>query len=96
MTNTSEKKYLIDDETPLSEIPYKTPVYFVMETEVTKSGEYIALIAEKGVPGFSRTDWYWGKDWEKACLIADDMNAGLGVSPKAAARIQMTTMRVLR
>lgn len=67
-------------------------VYFIMETERTEAGEFIPCIAVEGEKGFYRTDWAWGKNFDKAQEIADEKNLNLGIDPKEAILIQLSTM----
>lgn len=71
----------------------KRSVYFLMQTETDDEGNYIPCIAVEGERGFYRTDWTWGKDWEFANEICDEMNEKLGISKQEAMKIQLGTMR---
>jgi len=67
-------------------------VYFSLETERDENGNYIPCIAEENTKGYTRTNWQWGKDIAIAQECADSKNAGMGISPKDAMRIQLSTM----
>ncbi|MCK5607621.1 hypothetical protein KAR91_37400 [Candidatus Pacearchaeota archaeon] len=70
----------------------RTP-YFVNEAIANDNGEFIACIAKEGETGYHKTDWTWGKDFEQAQGIADDMNEKMGITRLEAAKIVTSTMR---
>lgn len=74
----------------------KRVALFVMETQVNSKGEYNALIAVEGEPGFYATDWFWGTDFKLAEECAGDCNARLGLSKKEAAEIVCSTMKEVK
>ena len=67
--------------------------YFIQDTVLDTDGGFIPCIAVRGEQGFHKTDWNWGTDREIAEQIAEEKNAAMGVSPKDAIMIVMSTMR---
>jgi|SRR5579859_31652 len=65
---------------------------FVMQTERADDGQYIACIARRDEPGFYRTDWRFGTDWDIAREIAREKNARMGLNEREAEVIQLSTM----
>ena len=51
------------------------------------------LLREQGVSGYYKTDWTWGRNIAKARQIAEEMNAKMGITPRDATLIQLSTMR---
>jgi hypothetical protein len=70
--------------------------YFVLETQRAPNGEFRALIAKENEPGFSVTDWTWGKDFKVAEGIAAKRNKTIGLSEDDCWHIQTSTMRGTR
>ena len=67
--------------------------YFVLESVTNAQGEFIALIAREGEPGYYKTDWTWGKDLELAEKAAARKNELLGLSQEDAYKIVLSSMR---
>lgn len=67
--------------------------YFLSELVKDSKGNYIPCIAVEGVQGYYVTSWQWGSDKKQAEQIADEFNAGLGLSYEEAVKIQLSTMR---
>ena len=68
-------------------------VFFVMQTQTNKDGEFRALLAIEGQRGYNLTDWFWGNDYKVAAKIANDRNADMGIDEKEATMIQLGTMK---
>lgn len=71
----------------------KKRCYFVLQNHTDSEGEFQALVAIEGERGFHETDWYWGKDFDKAEKIAEVKNGVMGISRKEANLIVLSTMR---
>ncbi len=71
----------------------KRKVYDVLQTLTNDAGEYIPIICIENEPGYYRTSWAWGKDFETAQEIADKKNLALGYDAKTAYQIIATTYR---
>jgi hypothetical protein len=67
--------------------------YFINESIRDENGELIVCIAKEGERGYYRTDWYYGKDIERAQPLVDDLNRRLGLSADDVIQIQASTMR---
>ena len=68
-------------------------VYDVLQTLTNKAGEYIPIICIENEPGYHKTSWTWGKDFQAAQKIARKKNLALGYDAKAAYQIIATTYR---
>jgi hypothetical protein len=64
----------------------------ILANEKDEQG-YIPCIAVENEPGYYRTDWRWGHDFEIAELIAQRRNERMGISEKDAIRIIGSTIR---
>jgi len=69
-------------------------VYFVQHTVKDAAGNYIVCIAAEGETGYYKTDWEWGKDWEWANKIADDMNEKMGYGKRVAMIVQLRSLNL--
>ena len=67
--------------------------YFVIQTETDEEGNFIPCIVVEGEIGYHKTDWQWGKNWNLANKICDEMNEKIGISKKDAILIQLSSMR---
>ena len=66
--------------------------YFVNEAITAEDGQLIVCIAEEGMKGYRKTDWFWGKDYERASMLADKQNEKMGISQNEAWKIIASTM----
>jgi len=73
----------------------KKRCYFILQTQITDSGEYIPCIAEEGTQGYFKTDWSWGSDIDIAESIADEKNDRMGISKKEALKIVAKSMATI-
>jgi len=66
--------------------------YFIQETVKDKDGGYIPCIAVENERGYYKTDWNWGDNLELARQCADDKNNAMGISPREAYLIVLSSM----
>lgn len=66
--------------------------YFIQQTLTDEQGNFIPCVAVEGEPGYYKTDWTWGSDFEWAQKCADEMNEQMGIDSKTAMLIQLGTM----
>lgn len=67
--------------------------YFILESQTNEKGEFRALIAVESEPGYFKTDWFWGSDFNQAEKIARKKNLVMGITIKEANLIVLSTMR---
>ena len=84
----------VKDVKTFDEIPSGTRfVYTILQTEMTKKGEYIPCIVFDGYRGYFRTDYHWGTDLDHAEACAEAKNKRMGINKKDAIRIVLLSMR---
>ena len=66
--------------------------YFVLDTERTKEGAFIACLAVEGEPGYFKLDWGWHCSAARAKAETVLMNDNLGLTEEDANEIIISTM----
>ena len=66
--------------------------YFILETVKDEDGGYVPCIAVEDEPGYYRTDWNWGTDKDLAEQCVDQKNEALGINPREAFAIVLSSM----
>ena len=69
-------------------------VYFVQHTVRNSQGHFIPCIAVQGQTGYYKTDWSWDCDFETAQFLCAEKNAQIDITPKDAAHIVLSSMRL--
>lgn len=73
--------------------PEKRTAYNILHTVTNDQDEFVPVICIEGESGYHLTDWAWGKDYDVAMEIAKSKNLALGITPREAALIVLSTLR---
>lgn len=66
--------------------------FFILDNERDEHGEFWVLLAERGKPGYARTDWHWGTDRELAEQLCRERNERIGLSEQDVAVLIASTL----
>ena len=90
----------LEKHNPPVDLSGKRWAYVIVVEQTDKEGNYIPCIAVENESGYypmtgrgaHSAPWKWGKDYETACQIAEEMNAKMGLSEEEAYKIVVSSM----